>query len=276
MSLSLPGPLGRLRQPEYTGDNRCYPCTIVNISLAGVLAAVLGALGSLVLALAAFGALLALIYLRGYLVPGTPAVTKRYLPPWVLESFGKQVATGGALADDGGPVDIDVEAVLIRAGLLVECEDGEDLCPEPAFETAWIDQMETLADDEPRQLEVASGLLERTPDGLGLAERGHGETVHLVADEELARWPSRSALLADLAATVELADRLENWQRYSPQQRAALVAALRLFVETCPNCSGPVVAEEDVRESCCSTHEYVVVSCGDCETEVLRRELDGV
>jgi hypothetical protein len=32
---------------------------------------------------------LALVYLRGYLVPGTPAFTKRYFPDWLLAWFDK-------------------------------------------------------------------------------------------------------------------------------------------------------------------------------------------
>ncbi|MFC7196638.1 hypothetical protein ACFQL4_21660 [Halosimplex aquaticum] len=29
-------PLDRLRRPEYTGENRCLPCTILNVAIASV------------------------------------------------------------------------------------------------------------------------------------------------------------------------------------------------------------------------------------------------
>ena len=92
----------RLRQPEYTGENRCLPCTVVNVLLAALLAAALSALLTPVVGLLGFGVGLALVYLRGYLVPGTPELTKEYFPPWLLRLFGKEpletVETGGTVA----------------------------------------------------------------------------------------------------------------------------------------------------------------------------------
>jgi len=78
-----------LRQPEYTGENRCEPCTVLNLVIAAVLGSVI-ARKSRLGGLLAVGISVALIYLRGYLVPGTPALTKRYLPPEVLRWFGKE------------------------------------------------------------------------------------------------------------------------------------------------------------------------------------------
>ena len=78
----------RIREPEYTGENRCIPCTVVNGVLAVVLtaaAAVFGPVTAAVVLVASLGS----IYYRGYLVPGTPELTKRYLPDRVLRVFGK-------------------------------------------------------------------------------------------------------------------------------------------------------------------------------------------
>ena len=78
----------RIREPEYTGENRCVPCTVVNGVLAVVLtaaAAVFGPVTAAVVLVASLGS----IYYRGYLVPGTPELTKRYLPDRVLRAFGK-------------------------------------------------------------------------------------------------------------------------------------------------------------------------------------------
>jgi hypothetical protein len=78
----------RIREPEYTGENRCVPCTVVNGVLAVVLtaaAAVFGPVTAAVVLVASVGS----IYYRGYLVPGTPELTKRYLPDRVLHAFGK-------------------------------------------------------------------------------------------------------------------------------------------------------------------------------------------
>ena len=81
--------LDRIRQPAYTGENRCLPCTVLNVAiafLATVLAAPLGPVAVAVVFAASMGS----IYFRGYLIPGTPTLTKRYLPAPVLEAFGKE------------------------------------------------------------------------------------------------------------------------------------------------------------------------------------------
>ncbi|ADB62613.1 hypothetical protein Htur_3751 [Haloterrigena turkmenica DSM 5511] len=78
-----------LRQPAYTGENRCEPCTILNLAIAAAVGSLIARKSRLGGALAV-GVSIALIYLRGYLVPGTPTLTKRYLPPEVLRWFGKE------------------------------------------------------------------------------------------------------------------------------------------------------------------------------------------
>ncbi|MFC6975122.1 hypothetical protein ACFQL1_11345 [Halomicroarcula sp. GCM10025709] len=89
--------LARLRDPEYTGENRCLPCTIVNSAIAVALAGAVGVgiavattpvlagvAAALVLAVSALS-----IWLRGYLVPGTPELTKRYMPPGCSPGSGR-------------------------------------------------------------------------------------------------------------------------------------------------------------------------------------------
>lgn len=79
--------LSKLRQPEYTGEHRCTPCTIINVGIAaagGIIATKLTSrLGGTMTVAGSLG----LIYLRGYLVPGTPQLTKQYLPDEILRRF---------------------------------------------------------------------------------------------------------------------------------------------------------------------------------------------
>ncbi|QZA88520.1 hypothetical protein K0C01_12175 [Salinarchaeum sp. IM2453] len=72
-----------IRQPEYTGENRCYPCTIVNTGIAFVLGG-LAATVSLTLGGIILGLSFLAIYARGYLIPGTPQLTQTYFPDRVL------------------------------------------------------------------------------------------------------------------------------------------------------------------------------------------------
>jgi hypothetical protein len=82
-----------LRQPEYTGENRCTPCTIVNVLIAVGLSGAVGVVFPFA-GVAVFLVSLASIYFRGYLVPGTPMLTKRYFPDRVLRWFDKEPEPG--------------------------------------------------------------------------------------------------------------------------------------------------------------------------------------
>ena len=83
---STSGRLARFKQPEYTGENRCLPCTVVNTIIALVLsvavvagvARVANPAAGLAAGVVLLGCSLGAIYLRGYLVPGTPELTKQY------------------------------------------------------------------------------------------------------------------------------------------------------------------------------------------------------
>ena len=98
--------VSRFRQDEYTGEQRCWPCTLVNVVIAIVLAGIL-AVGWMPLGIAVLLASLAVIYLRGYLVPGTPALTRRYLPTRIHRLFGKDPTE-----DIAAPADDDLAVAL--------------------------------------------------------------------------------------------------------------------------------------------------------------------
>jgi hypothetical protein len=90
MSITDGSVLDRVRQPEYTGENRCMPCTATNVVIAVLLSVGVGVLfppaGVVVFALS-----LGAIWLRGYLVPGTPELTKRYFPDWLPRASSRSI-----------------------------------------------------------------------------------------------------------------------------------------------------------------------------------------
>jgi hypothetical protein len=262
----MTGALDRLRQPAYTGQNRCLPCTAVNgaiaVVLAGAAAVVSPVAGAVVLALSA-GA----IWLRGYLVPGTPELTKRYMPLWLLDAFGK--APEPARTGEG---DIDPEATLREAGAIAECADVDDLCLTDGFAEAWYDRMDRLQGDESRQKEVLVELVGMAPEELYFDQGDRSGTVYVrVGDddgEELGFWMSRAAAVADMAAALELRDRWPGWRELDFDERNTLVTSLRVFVESCPECGAPVTAQEKMVESCCWSGEVMVAECEDCEARL--------
>ena len=90
--MSVRGALEGIRQPEYTGENRCTPCTVTNLAITAVVAAGLAYAVSVPLSAGVAVLGVASVWLRGYLVPKTPELTRRYFPDWLLvESREQQI-----------------------------------------------------------------------------------------------------------------------------------------------------------------------------------------
>jgi hypothetical protein len=271
--------LSRLRQPEYTGENRCLPCTVVNSLIAVAAALALAVAGTVVVGpLAGAGAGVAVagvsagaIYLRGYLVPGTPKLTKQYFPPWLLALFGKAPATHEyePVETDHG---IDPEATLVAAGALEECADSEDLCLTDQFRQAWSDELDTLEGGEASRdqllalLDVDTGEVEYEEFGRAFRARVNGQVV--------GKWESEAAFLADLAAARVFDERDPNRSGYPVEVRGQLLNGLRLFVDTCPSCGGKPQFGAETVESCCSSFEVAAVTCPDCEARLFESPVD--
>lgn len=302
------------RRPEYTGENRCIPCTILNLAIAaavGLAIARRSSVGGAVVTAVS----IAVIYFRGYLVPGTPTLTKRYLPPAVLRWFGKDtgpdIATGfgsrdgdsttapGDSSESGAPdaqampgpdgVDVadesaaesgeadvdtpssvdpefaadDLETFFLERDVLEPCADRDDLCLTEPFEDAWLAAIETV--DE-RGLDAAAAIdafdFDADPDAFALEARG--DAYVLAADHgPVGRWPSRAALLADVAASHVLADWTPDWETIDSQTRGQVLNGLRMFLETCPGAGGEISMTAETVDSCCTSHEVVAVVCDE-------------
>ncbi|QLD86537.1 hypothetical protein HWV23_12630 [Natronomonas halophila] len=253
--------VSRLRQPEYTGENRCIPCTVTNIVIAVVLTGVLAFVSP---PLAGVFAVLAAgsIWLRGYLVPKTPELTKRYFPEWLLAKFDKAPEP-----TPEPPSDFNPEEVLLEAGAVEPCADVDDLCLTDDFETAWLGRIEALEDEDALRDELADQLdLER--ETIDFETYGDAFIAHSDG-EQIGQWESRAALLADLAAAKELPDWIDYWSSLPSQHRSQLLGGLRVFITDCPTCGGPVTTDTEVVESCCRSTTVVAVACEDCGDRLL-------
>ncbi len=214
---------------------------------------------------ATFAAAAALIYFRGYLIPGTPTFTKRYLPEGVLAAFDK--------APNGPIGEIDPRELLFAFGVVVDDPTMDDLVLDPAFVDAWNRSIEIHRTEESelrRSLARLSGV-ERSD--LEFRDGPHVFAAE-TSDGHLANWPSRAACVADAAGAVVLPQWDPDWDRRPVAVRADLLAVLRLFLERCPTCDGDVMLSQDVVESCCRRRDVAAATCRDCDARLFEMDID--
>ena len=268
--------VSRWKRPEYTGPNRCLPCTAVNVLIAaGVaiagtgLAVAVGAPLAPLVGAVILGVSFVSIYFNGYLVPGTPELTKRYFPRWLLAAFGKDDAPRF-----DGPFDPDVE--LRTAGIVIDGVTDLELLP--AFERAWRTAIDDIGAGD---MSIGSEIAQRIAalggfdiENLEFVERGNAFRVWY--DEELiATWESRAACLADVAAADVIDEYDDRWHERPLAMQAELLGALRLFLERCPVCHGSVTLSLDVVSSCCYDYDVVAMTCNGCNARLFEIETNG-
>jgi hypothetical protein len=245
------------------------PCTTVNLAIAIVAGAGLGLVGWQVASVAAGAALggvffviaVGAIYVRGYLVPGTPELTKQYFPEWLLAWFGK--APAQPAAPEG---ELDAEEVLTGVGALEVCDDGADLCLTEDFRAAWhaeIDRVDTEAVGRQRLLDLLD------VDEADVEVEEYGDAFRATLDgTPIGTWQSEAAFLADVGAAALLAERDPLWERRPVPDQGRLLNALRLFIDRCPTCGGSPEFGTETVESCCTNYEVAAVECTDCDARL--------
>lgn len=245
-----------VRQPEYTGENRCLPCTVMNVVIAAALGWLIAAAVSVRAGSIAFLFCASVIYARGYLIPGTPRLTKRHLPDRVHRLFGTHIETGGA-------EDRNIEGLLRDTGVVTDCRDEDDLCLTPPFRSAWRDRLVELREngDELERMASRIGLPATDLTTEGSAD---GPFAITYEGDRIGIWSSKAAFIADLAAAPLLDERSPEWQEFEPMEQGQVLTALRSFLETCPMCDELITGNEEPFESCCTTGTRVSVECVDC------------
>lgn len=246
-----------IRQPEYTGRNRCAPCTVLNVLIAGAVSLSVAPF-SVPLALGTFAVCGAVIYVRGYLVPGTPALTRTYLPERALRWFDKDPSVEAVPETDA----FDVETVLRDANAIEACPESTDLCLTAGFRTEWYRALDEL-DAEATTARLAD-ILGVDADRIALTPHGSAFVV-LVDAVQVGQWESRGALVADVAADRVLAERVVDWRDRTVDERSRITHGLRVYLDRCPACGGPASMGPETVESCCSSRDVIATTCRDCE-----------
>ncbi|ELY97861.1 hypothetical protein [Natrialba asiatica] len=280
--------LDQVHNPEYTGENRCIPCTVVNLVIAGALTVAV-AIASPIAAVAVFVLSVVAIGLRGYLVPGTPTLTKQYFPDWLLAKFDKAPEPGGSTletdaAETGADArshaagePIEPEQWFLEHELVVPCtraaddseQEQEDLCLADDLETTWQEAIDEIQNGE-RASQVAA-FLETEPASVSIDQPDDATSPvrARVEDRVAAQWESDAALVADLASSRALATQVPEWDQLSLEQRSQLANGLRAFVEQCPGCNGTISLDEETVESCCRSYQVYAITCNECDARIL-------
>jgi len=274
--------LDAVRRPEYTGPNRCWPCTTLNAVVIGVAAVVVGLVSvPAALAVGAVGG--AALWLRGYVVPYTPRFAPRMADRLPLEFSGPSGGAaggtpgGGAVPDgergglaDTGPSDPEaVLETLLRAGVLVEDDAGIALSE--SFASAWASERATLlelsgseladavADAAPDEFDATA----HEPDGEVWVQLGTAESALDESDVLL----SRPVAVAEVGAVRALA---ATDAGMAQETRAAAANALRAFLDTCPVCEVALI--ESSTADCCGGQGKAdpnpVSLCPECERPI--------
>lgn len=261
-----------LKNSQYTGKNRCWPCTVFNgllaLFISGILAVETWKLGAGFILIAS-----TTIWSQGYLVPGTPTLTKRYFPDWVLRLFGKTIdadPSGLSAYSDVESSEVGVESILSGEGIIRSCDGGEDLCLSDQFKTRWVNELQGVSsvDEVDIQELVGTGGIK-----VGMREAGNSVVIRS-GSELLGRWPSEAALIADATAASVCASETSVWDTLSISQRGQLLTGLRVFIPECPTTGGTVSLDNEVVESCCSEEEVAVVSCADTGERLVEQPVE--
>jgi hypothetical protein len=258
---SIAGVVDRLRQPEHTGKNRCPPCTVVNLLIAVVIAGVVAILSPWV-GIAAFVVFVGAIYFRGYLVPGTPRLTKQYLPARVLRLFGKQAVedafnSGSVAAGNTTARTAEIDEALAAADV-VRRVGADDIDLTPEFREEWRDRIRsvrerTLGEEDVREM-VGADSVSR-----------HGDQSFVVDGNRSVRWGSQAAFIADIATASILEERSEGWASFEWDRQRSVLLGLRLCLERCPSCDSAVETTDHRADPCCQKPHLMAQSvCGNC------------
>lgn len=268
----MSSPLDHVRDPAYTGHNRCWPCTIVNAVILAAIVIGLWARGQRRSALAFGAAGGAAIGLRGYLVPYTPRFAPQLVDrlPWELVPHGGTDDSPGSLADSTGtqtsngaatpPSGEAVLEALLEDGVVEAA--GDEIRLTAAFRTAWREEIDRLRDLEMSDLAVLAE--EETPPTVTASTRRAWNRPVIVL--ERADGPPVTMRRAIAVPEVAASRALESFDT-APEIRRAAGRPLRSLLETCPLCDDEVVVTQ---ATCCGESTPVATTppeklmCSSC------------
>lgn len=250
-----------LRNPRYTGENRCWPCTVLNLGLVALVGGGVALAWNNVVASIVLASGTAAITLRGYAVPGTPQLTGR-LPDRVLKQFGKESGSISPNADS-------VRSVQ-DLGLL---EPGDDTIRlvESVREEYERRARDLVSDREHLEAAVVRTFAEVEEVSVNRSLGGDENWFAKDSDGDLVlKWEARPVVAMDIAAETVLAERVPSWSEYGPNHRSKSRALLRRGSRTCPACGSDFEPDSRSEVVCCGGRSLVgTLRCPACSYAVV-------
>jgi hypothetical protein len=161
-------------------------------------------------------------------------------------------------SNNNDPVDgKDLISRLRDSTVLTEDRTTGDVDLTEGFRRDWRQRIGHLRTREPIDFVVL--LLDTDPDSLTIDETDDGLTVQ-ESGTTAGEWPSKSALVADVAAFLTLQEALPEWEELEATTRDELIGRLRVFLKTCPTCDGSLDTEQGDN----SHAELPRMVCTDC------------
>lgn len=238
--------LEAIRRSEHTGENRCWPCTVVNVGLVACAAAVVAVVSPFLALLLVVGGG-GMIALRGYVVPYTPRFAPRLVERLPWDPF-HAAEIGPAEPDSLSTEDVDPEALLdalVEAGV-IEAE-GERVALERGFHERWREEMRALRDLTDGELATAA---RDASEAANTAETVEGrKRTHIVLSDGTGDPMAKSWLTRPVAVAETAAVRALSGTTLSRKEATLAAGLLRMFLEECPVCDAPV--HETSESMCC-------------------------
>lgn len=259
------GVLDNFKRPEYTGLNRCYPCTALNVVLLvglGILASFVSGVGAVILV--TVGAIT--IWLRGYFLPYTPRIG-----PWITDVVagitGREMLAkprDGSLASSEVSGEMVVEE-LLRTNVL-NVGDDEDLALSGAFRNEWRAKMSEVRTLDVDEFEQWAGTVIQNSNitGVEAKEQLWSDPYVVVSfasgDESILQYPVAVAEFSSLTALEDIG--------LEPTVRLHASGPLRGFLTECPLCDTSL--EVSRYSGCCGNprrkEEKLGLVCKECRT----------
>lgn len=251
----------RIFNPEHTGENRCYPCTIVNIVITFGCGLIIGHFGNYYISGLLIVTGLVLIYIRGYLVPGTPSLAQILLPKRLFS-----LLPGEELSKSSNSISIEIESHLQQHSILEASHTGEDkdFQLHSSIKTRWVHlirsyQMEEAMEQLQTSVEASDDMeFFAIPEGYIAMHKG----------KQIGRWESKQAFLIHMSSFELLDALLPRWDCYRIDEKNLLSVGLRLFTPICP-CGSDITEGMGKIRTCCGSKSVYKIKCQETEIDLL-------